>query len=110
MEWLVASAIGFCTGAGIYLLLGRRTFDLVLGFGLLSYAVNCFIFVMGRLVPGAAPILTGDAGVHADPLPQALVLTAIVIGFAMQALVLVLAMTSYGARAEDHVDAKDDDP
>lgn len=109
MEWLVATAIGFCAGGGVYLLLGRRTFDVVLGFGLLSYAVNCFIFVMGRLLPGAAPILGNATGVHADPLPQALVLTAIVIGFAMQALVLVLAMTAYGAWADDHVDATDED-
>ncbi len=109
MEWLVATAIGVCAGSGIFLMLGRRTFDLVLGFGLLSHAVNCFIFVMGRLIPGAAPILTPAATVHADPLPQALVLTAIVIGFAMQALVLVLAMTAFGAHAEDHVDVTEKD-
>jgi multicomponent K+:H+ antiporter subunit C len=81
----------------------------VLGFGLLSHAVNCFIFVMGRLQPGAAPILSAEATTHTDPLPQALVLTAIVIGFAMQALLLVLAMANFGARAEDHVDPADED-
>jgi multicomponent K+:H+ antiporter subunit C len=110
MEWLVATAIGVCTAAGVFLILGRRSFDVVLGLGLLSYAVNCFIFVMGRLSPGAAPILAEGAPGYADPLPQALVLTAIVIGFAMQALVLALAMTSFAANVDDHVDAGEDNP
>ena len=89
MEFLVASGIGFTTACGIYLLLRGRTFPVVLGLTLLGYAVNVFIFAMGRLWVGAAPIVAGGPDV-ADPLPQALVLTAIVIGFALLAFTAVL--------------------
>ena len=96
MELMVAIFVGVLTGTGIYLTLRARTFDLVLGLTLLSYAVNLLIFVMGRLTVGRPPILSGSQGLtlanYADPLPQALVLTAIVISFAMTALLLVIAV------------------
>ena len=73
-------------GSGVYLLLRARTFDVVLGLTLLSYAVNLFIFVDGPARASAPPPIlrqgAADAGHYADPLPQALVLTAIVISFA----------------------------
>ena len=99
----MASGIGVLTAAGVYLLLRPRTFDTVLGLTLLSYAVNLFIFSTGRLVVGRAPIVDGGAGL-ADPLPQALVLTAIVIGFGMTALLLVLAVRAHAAAGSDDVD------
>ena len=87
---LISIALGVLTSCGIYLMLRPRTFDLVLGLTLLSYAVNLFIFFMGRLAVGAAPIIDGQRAAtlahYADPLPQALVLTAIVISFAMTAV------------------------
>lgn len=108
MALVLALAIGLVTVAGIYLILGRRSFEIILGLGLLSYAVNLFIFVMGRWLPEAPPILGLQPPPWTDPLPQALVLTAIVIGFAMQALVVVLAMALFGREADDHVnDAPD---
>ncbi len=109
MEALVASGIGLVTACGIYLLLRGRTFPVVLGLTLLGYAVNVFIFTMGRLWTNAAPILTQGPNV-ADPLPQALVLTAIVIGFATMGFVIELALRSRHDNDSDHVDARHDQP
>ncbi|MGQ9723999.1 MAG: Na+/H+ antiporter subunit C [Tepidimonas sp.] len=103
MEFLVATGIGWVAACGIYLLLRGRTFAVVLGLSLISYAVNVFIFVMGRLWTNAPPILISDALV-ADPLPQALVLTAIVIGFATTGFVIELALRSHHESHSDHVD------
>lgn len=104
MELLIASAIGVLVSGGVYLLLRARTFPVVLGLTLLSYAVNLFIFVMGRLTPHAPPIIDAQSGAYADPLPQALVLTAIVIGFGMTAFVLALAVRARHELGTDHVD------
>lgn len=103
MEFLLATGIGFVTACAIYLMLRGRTFPVVLGLSLLGYAVNVFIFAMGRLWSNAQPILVGDGPV-ADPLPQALVLTAIVIGFATTGFVIELALRSRHESGSDHVD------
>jgi len=111
-EWLFASAIGVFTACGLWLVLRARTFDVVLGLALFSYAVNLFIFAMGRLSYGAPAILTqgvpATLAQYADPLPQALVLTAIVISFAMTALVLTLALKGRFLNRGDACDAEDD--
>ena len=104
MALLMACGIAVLSGCGIYLLLRPRTFDTVLGLTLLSYAVNLFIFSMGRLSARRAPIIEAGGSGYADPLPQALVLTAIVIGFAMTALLLVLAVRANAASGRDDVD------
>jgi multicomponent K+:H+ antiporter subunit C len=103
MELLLATGLGFVTAAGIWLLLRGRSFPVVLGLSLLGYAVNVFIFSMGRLWVGVPPILTEGSDV-ADPLPQALVLTAIVIGFATTGFVIELALRSRHDNGSDHVD------
>jgi len=103
MEALLASGIGVVTATGVYLMLRGRTFPVVLGLTLLGYAVNVFIFVMGRLWTNANPLLVGQGPV-ADPLPQALVLTAIVIGFATTGFVIELALRSRHESGTDHVD------
>jgi multicomponent K+:H+ antiporter subunit C len=103
MEFLLASGIGFVTACGIYLMLRGRSFSVVLGLSLFGYAVNVFIFVMGRVWTNAPPIL-GQPGTIADPLPQALVLTAIVIGFATTGFVIELALRSRHDSGSDHVD------
>lgn len=107
MEFLVASGIGWTTAVGVYLLLRGRTYAVVLGLTVISYAVNVFIFSMGRLWADAAPIVVGG-GPFADPLPQALVLTAIVIGFATTGFVIELALRSHHEAGSDHVDARRD--
>lgn len=104
-EMLLAGVIGTLTGCGIYLLLRARTFPVILGLTLLSYAVNLFLFVMSRPVSGV-PAILGRGGIPVDPLPQALVLTAIVIGFAMTAYAIVLAMRARGELGNDHVDGR----
>ena len=104
MELLVASGVGFATAVGIYLILRAQTFPVVLGLTFLSYAVNVYLFAMGRLLVGAPPILSKAAAGYADPLPQALVLTAIVISFGMTALLVVLALRGYLETGRDHVD------
>ncbi|NMM76259.1 Na+/H+ antiporter subunit C [Acidovorax sp. SRB_14] len=113
MEIVLALAIGVLTGSGVWLLLRPRTFQVIMGLALLSYAVNLFIFSMGRLglAIGKAPVLQPgleqDLAHYADPLPQALVLTAIVIGFAMTALFLVVLLASRGLSGTDHVDGNE---
>jgi multicomponent K+:H+ antiporter subunit C len=107
MELLYALVLGILTSCAVYLLLRARTFPVVVGLTLLSYAVNLFLFAMGRLATGL-PAIIGSSQEYADPLPQALVLTAIVIGFAMTAYVLVLALRAQGELESDHVDGKGD--
>jgi multicomponent K+:H+ antiporter subunit C len=112
MELIFALAVGVLTASGVWLLLRPRTFQVIIGLSLLSYAVNLFIFGMGRLRPGAPPVLENteavDPALYADPLPQALVLTAIVISFAMTALFLVVLLASRGLTGTDHVDGRED--
>jgi multicomponent K+:H+ antiporter subunit C len=108
LEFLVASAIAILTAAGVYLVLRRRTFPVVLGLALLSYAINVFLFAMGRLVINQPPIYDKAAAGYTDPLPQALVLTAIVIAFGMTAFVVVLALRSFLETGTDRVDGKPD--
>ena len=113
MELALASAIGVLTGIGIYLLLRARSFDVILGMTFLSYATNLLIFSAGRPVTGKAPVLKDGVATslahYTDPLPQALVLTAIVIAFAMTAVSIVLAMRSRSDNHSDHVDAHEPD-
>ncbi|MFN3943436.1 MAG: Na+/H+ antiporter subunit C [Allosphingosinicella sp.] len=108
MEFLVASTIAVLTAAGIYLCLRGRTFPVVLGLAMLSYAINVFLFSMGRLVVNRPPIYEKGLTEYTDPLPQALVLTAIVIAFGMTALVVVLALRTYLETGTDHVDGTPD--
>lgn len=112
MELLVASAIGVLTAAGLYLVFRMRTFPVILGISLLTYAVNVFLFASGRLTIGAPPILQkGVEGVvYTDPLPQALVLTAIVISFGMTAVVVMIGVGAYLSSQDDHIDDQDEVP
>jgi multicomponent K+:H+ antiporter subunit C len=96
------------TACGIYLVLRPRSFSVVLGITLLSYAVNALIFFAGRLNAGMPPLALPGAAELADPLPQALVLTAIVIGFGMTAYLVALALRAKGETGSDHVDARSD--
>ena len=104
MEALIAIVIGVLTASGVYLLLRARTYPVILGIMMLGYAVNLFLVAMGRVAPGAAPILQKGATDYVDPLPQALVLTAIVIGFGMAAFLVVLALRAGMTTGSDHVD------
>ena len=111
MHLVLSLGIGVLIGSGVWLLLRPRTFQVIIGLALLSYGVNLFIFSMGRPRVDAAPILEKgvpvDPALFADPVPQALVLTAIVIGFATTALFLVLLLAARGLTGTDHVDGKE---
>lgn len=113
MEFLIATGIGAMAAAGIYLILLRRTFPVVVGLSFLSYAVNVFLFAMGRLAIDLPPIISSSATAYADPLPQALVLTAIVITFGMTALIVVLSLRAFLETGTDDVSLTaltDDEP
>jgi multicomponent K+:H+ antiporter subunit C len=109
MELVLSLAIGVLVGSGVWLILRPRTYQVIIGLSLLSYGVNLFIFSMGRLKVGAPPIISAgtDPSAYTDPIPQALVLTAIVIGFATTALFLVLLLASRGFTGTDHVDGRE---
>ncbi|MBN8950673.1 MULTISPECIES: Na+/H+ antiporter subunit C [unclassified Rhizobium] len=110
MELILSIAIGVMTACGVWLILRPRTYQVIIGLSLLSYAVNLFIFGVGGVKTNVPPLL-GDGTVTralADPVPQALVLTAIVIGFATTALFLVVLLASRGLTGTDHVDGRSD--
>lgn len=113
MEVVLALGIGILTAAGVWLLFRPRTFQVAIGLSLLAYAVNLFILATGRLRLDAPPIIergmATDPALYADPLPQALVLTAIVISFATTALLLVVLLAARGLTGTDHVDGKEKD-
>ena len=94
METLLAFVIGGLYAAGLYMMLRRSLLKLIIGLALFGHAANLLIFTVGGLTRAQPPILSEFAGGAvtgvADPLPQALILTAIVIGFGVQAFTLVL--------------------
>jgi len=111
MEGVMALSIGVLFGSAIWLLLRPRSFQVLMGLILMSFAVNLFIFVAGRLRVNHPPLILEegppDPTLYSDPLVQALVLTAIVIGFATTALYLVLLLGSRGMTRTDHVDGRE---
>ncbi|HMO47913.1 MAG TPA: Na+/H+ antiporter subunit C [Rubrivivax sp.] len=114
MEIVISLAVGVLASAGVWLLLRPRTFQVLIGLSLLSYAVNLFIFSVGSLAEDKEPIikpgLAADLSNYSDPLPQSLVLTAIVIGFATTALFLVVLLALRGLSGGDHVDGQEEPP
>ena len=114
MEGVISIAVGVMAGAGVWLVLRPRTFQVLIGLSLLSYAINLFIFSVGSLSVAREPIvragLPADLESYTDPLPQALVLTAIVIGFATTALFLVVLLAQRGLSGSDHVDGEEERP
>lgn len=109
MEYLFASAVGVLTAGGVYLLLRFRSFPVILGLTLVTYAVNLFLFASGRLALNLPPVLNSGQTGYADPLPQALVLTAIVISFGMTAVVVMLALGAWLVSDDDSMNMTGDD-
>jgi multicomponent K+:H+ antiporter subunit C len=114
MEVVISLAVGVLAGAGVWLVLRPRSFQVLIGLALLGYAVNLFIFSVGSLFIDREPIvkpgLPATLAHYTDPLPQSLVLTAIVIGFATTALFLVLLLALRGLSGSDHVDGQEERP
>jgi multicomponent Na+:H+ antiporter subunit C len=109
MEWLMAIAVGTLFGTGLYMCLRRRTFQLILGLALIGHGTNLFILNMGRITKGAPPIIRQavENPVYTDSLVQALILTAIVIGFGTTAFLLVLSYRAYQENGTDNVNLDD---
>ena len=108
MDYVLAALVGCFVALGIYLLLSRSVIRMLLGMVILGNGVNLLIFTAGRLTREVAPIvppgLEQPGGPIANPLPQALILTAIVIGFAMFSFLLVLAFRAYQSLDADNTD------
>jgi multicomponent Na+:H+ antiporter subunit C len=109
LELILAITAGVLYGAGFYLMLRRRLAQLIVGLGLLSNGTNLLIFTAGGLTRARAPIVAEGAQTltkpFADPVPQSLVLTAIVIGFGVLAFSLVLAHRVHASTGSDDIDA-----
>jgi multicomponent Na+:H+ antiporter subunit C len=108
MEVLLAFVVGGLYAAGLYLMMRRSLVKLVLGLALMGHAANLLIFTAGGVVRGSPPLIAdGEKALqapYADPLPQALILTAIVIGFGVQAFAIVLLKRAYQAVRSDDMD------
>lgn len=95
MEIVMAFVCGFLFMAAIYLILSRSLLRIIIGTGLLSHGAHLLILTMGGFGGSAPPVLSDGVTNFADPLPQALILTAIVIAFGVTAFFLVLAYRAY---------------
>ena len=108
MDIVLAITVGGLYAAGIYMMLRRSFAKLLIGLGLLSHAANILIFTAGGLVQGRVPVVPAremkPLTLVADPLPQALILTAIVISFAVLAFALVLIYRTYQTLGTDDLD------
>ncbi len=108
MIWVLSLTIGVLVTTGAYLVMQRRLLQVILGLSLLSHAVNLMIISSGWVGDGLTPLVRDAANLnpvnYVDPLPQAMVLTAIVIGFAVTAFLLVLALSTYRKMGTDDVD------
>lgn len=116
MEILLAIIIGLLYASGIYMMLRRSLVKLIIGLILLGNGANILIFLLGRIVKGEPPIIEDSAKVladiYADPVPQALILTAIVISFGLQAFAIILVKRAYkvvGTDDLDQMNATDED-
>ena len=112
MELVLAIVIGALYAAGLYMMMRRSIVRLVIGLALLGQAANLLIFTLGRLTRGHPALIpagqTRPVGAYADPVPQALILTAIVIGFAVQAFTVVLFKRAYQTVGTDDLDNMSD--
>lgn len=116
MELLLAIIVGLLYAAGIYMMLRRSLVKLIIGLILLGNGANILIFLLGRIVKGKPPIIDDAskvlADIYADPVPQALILTAIVISFGLQAFAIILVKRAYkviGTDDLDQMNATDED-
>lgn len=108
MEILLAVTIGLLYAAGIFLILRRSLVRLVIGLILLGNGANLLIFLLGRISKGKPPIIPEESkvftDVYADPIPQALILTAIVISFGLQAYAIILVKRAYRVVKTDDIE------
>ncbi|WP_270171222.1 Na(+)/H(+) antiporter subunit C [Paenibacillus sp. SYP-B4298] len=104
MELLMALVIGVLFAVAVYLMLSRTLLRIIIGTVILSHGVHLLLMTMSRLKRGAAPIMEEGNLAYTDPLPQALILTSIVISFGVTAFMLVLAYRAYQSLGTDQMD------
>lgn len=104
MEFLLAIVIGILFTAAVYLILSKSLLRIVFGTGLLSHGAHLLLLTMGGLGGTSPPVISDGVTDYADPLPQALILTAIVISFGVTAFILVLAYQTYSKHQTDNMD------
>lgn len=103
MELVTALVVGVLFATGTYLMLAKNVIRVVLGSGLLAYGTNLMLLTSGGLKRGAAPVLVKGTETYVDPVPQALILTAIVINFAVTAFMFVLAYRTVQEHGTDNL-------
>ena len=108
MELILVIIIGLLYAAGIYMMLRRSLLKLIIGLIILGNGANMLIFLLGRIVKGKPPIIDSTesilSGIYADPVPQALILTAIVISFGLQSFAIILIKRAYKVVKTDDLD------
>ncbi|AIQ74118.1 MULTISPECIES: Na(+)/H(+) antiporter subunit C [Paenibacillus] len=104
MELIIALAIGVLFSVGVYLVLSKSLLRILLGTTLITHGVHLLLLTMSGLKTGAAPLLGEEAEAYVDPLPQALILTSIVISFGVTAFFIVLAYRTYRSTGTDDVE------
>jgi multicomponent Na+:H+ antiporter subunit C len=108
MEYILAFLIGLLYAAGLFMMLRRSMVKLLIGLILLGNGANMLIFLLGRIVKGKPPVIPATekylSGLYADPIPQALILTAIVISFGLQAFAIILLKRVYLVANTDYLD------
>jgi multicomponent Na+:H+ antiporter subunit C len=112
MEIVLTILIGVLYSAGIYMLLRRSLVKLIIGLILLGNGANMLIFLLGTITKGKPPVIADAAnaltGIYADPVPQSLILTAIVISFGLQSFAIALIKRVYAVTNSDDLDDLDD--
>ncbi|MGD6777816.1 MULTISPECIES: Na(+)/H(+) antiporter subunit C [Bacillaceae] len=104
MEIIMTIVAGILVATATYLMLSRSILRIIIGTALLSHGAHLLLLTMGGLKRGAAPLLGQEADAYTDPLPQALILTAIVIAFGVTSFILVLAYRAYQELKTDDMD------
>lgn len=104
MEILMCIVAGLLFAAAVYLMLSKSLLRIIIGTGLLSHGTHLMLLTMGRLKAGAVPVLGEHAATYTDPIPQALILTAIVISFGVTAVFLVIAYRAYQELGTDNME------
>lgn len=104
MEIVISILAGFIFACGVYLILQKRLLRIVFGTVLISHGAHLFIITMGKLERGSAPVIEEGKNTYVDPLPQALILTSIVISFGVTAFIAVLAYRVHQSNQTDNID------
>ncbi|WP_020007810.1 Na(+)/H(+) antiporter subunit C [Salinicoccus albus] len=104
MELIIIILSGILIGASVYLILSKSVLRIIIGTSTLAHGVHLMLLTMGELKRGNVPVLDAEVSSYADPLPQALMLTAIVISFALTAFLLAVAIKTYRELGTDNVE------